>query len=247
MHKNLNSVLNNVVRDLFEAEGAGDFGENLDPYGTYEKPSEPLVTARPQVGVDWSGNPVYGDPNDPYYQKQELAPGEVQTFVGSHPTTVGEKLADAGGWLADKAKGIGQTVAEWDRAATKVTEPAFDSTEDTAKGLWDSGTQSVKDLAAKHGSSIPGVGRQVEDWGYEGNPNVNFLDKAGKFFRRTGEDISGAFGNAKDAVVGAWNDATPAQKAAALGALGTTALASGAGALYLRKKQRAANKAAGRK
>lgn len=154
--------------------------------------------------------------------------------------------------VGDKLRYISNIQTDAIRGASGRT--AFDDLKDTATGLGqkvsgavDSGVQFAKDLAAKHGSSIPGVGRQVEDWGYENNPNVNFLDKAGKFFRRTGEDISGAFGNAKDAVVGAWNDATPAQKAAALGALGTTALASGAGALYLRKKQRAANKAAGRK
>ena len=49
-----------------------------------------------------------------------------------------------------------------------------------------------------------------------------------------------------DRMAAMWNGLSDAQKMAALGGLGGTALAAGAGALYLRRKQRDANRSSGR-
>jgi len=151
--------------------------------------------------------------------------------------------------VGDKLRYISnvQTDALRNAAREASGRSTLDDIKDAASGAVDSGVQFAKDLAAKHGPKVPFVGRQIEDFGYKDNPNIGFTDRAGKFLRRTGEDIADAYNSAKGYVSDAWNNATTAQKAAALGALGTTALASGAGALYLRKKQREANKAAGRK
>ena len=235
MSKSLSSVLNGVVRNLFEDEeygGAKFDWDSVDGPETYK-----------------------GEDGNTYYKMADDTPKVVETY--ERPATNAERVGAALGGAWDKTSKAAGEFGDWlqQKHNESLVQSDLDKKilsgagqlKDAASGLVDSGIQSAKDLAVKHGSSIPGVGRQIEDWGYENNPNVNFLDRAGKFFRRTGEDISDAYGSAKDAVVGAWNDATPAQKAAALGALGATALASGAGALYLRKKQRAANKAAGRK
>lgn len=276
MSKNLNSILNNVVRTLFEEDDGFDVSSAANDIaaGAQQVPSGgPQIVQRQQYGVNWDGTPLYFDQLPAADQARILAantlkPGEAEVYTG--PASFMDKVEATASDIYDKGKELGQKVVEWDKNLSKQTEPAFDSAEktlqgaaknitpyisqagsaiaDAARGAYDTGVQFTKDAATKLGPHLPGeVGRAVEDYGQKDNPNVGFTDRVRTQLRRTGEDIADAYNSAKGYVSDAWNNATPAQKAAALGALGTTALASGAGALYLRKKQREANKAAGRK
>ena len=76
------------------------------------------------------------------------------------------------------------------------------------------------------------------------NQNAGLLNKAGATLGYGLDRAKLAVQDLGDQIGTAWDNATPMERGLAIGI--PTALAAGAGALYLRKKQREANKAAGR-
>ena len=237
MSKPLNSVLNSVVRELFEDDANG-YGPAVYNWGDVVNPDT-----------------YTGEDGKTYFKTGDDTPTVVAKF--ENPATVADRVEQFGKDAAEFGRNAYAKLGELDRNINagaqalddKVIRPYIEPAAKNAGTFLAGLGQDAADLGAK-GIRLAGKGlgsHTIEDFGAAHDPSMTWTDKVEKFFRHTGDNISDAYGNAKDAVVGAWNDATPAQKAAALGALGTTALASGAGALYLRKKQREANKAAGRK
>lgn len=116
-----------------------------------------------------------------------------------------------------------------------------------------------QDLSAELGQSAPIpegpktsapaslLGRASAEAQYQAamnNQNAGFLDKAGATLGYGLDRAKLAAQGLGDQIGTAWDNATPMERGLAIGI--PTALAAGAGALYLRKKQREANKAAGR-
>ena len=85
---------------------------------------------------------------------------------------------------------------------------------------------------------------KIHDATLASDPNTSFLDRAGNMLQKGWDETKLAAQDLGDKASLAWANATPMERGLAIGI--PTALAAGAGALYLRKKQREANKAAGR-
>ena len=132
-------------------------------------------------------------------------------------------------------------------AGEKIAQALAPEERDLSAELGQSAPIQEVPLGPKTSAPASLLGRASAEAQYQAamnNQNAGLLNKAGAALGYGLDRAKLAAQGLGDQIGTAWDNATPMERGLAIGI--PTALAAGAGALYLRKKQREANKAAGR-